>query len=138
MKVFEQGYDLRHGMALAVPVMVAELLTRLAWSFKQNIYHGKEWSDCIPVGANPELRRMLLVAHGSLCMVDGVDAGLRSGGDIVQFMLRTNLIAWARFGLLAIKETRAWYATGSLDVDAANDELDREYRVLLSLDRVAY
>ena len=71
-------------------------------------------------------------------MVDGVDAGLRSGGDIVQFMLRTNLIAWARFGLLAIKETRAWYATGSLDVDAANDELDREYRVLLSLDRVAY
>lgn len=138
VKVFEQGYDLRHGMALAVPVMVAELLTRLAWSFKQNIFHGKEWSDCIPVGANPELRRMLLVAHGSLCMVDGVDAGLRSGGDIVQFMLRTNLIAWSRFGLLAIKETRAWYATGSLDVDAANDELEREYRVLLSLDHVAY
>lgn len=137
VKVFEQGYDLRHGMALAIPVVIAELLTRMAWSFKQNLYHGKDWSDCIPVGANPELRRMLLVAHGSLCMVDGVDAGLRSGGNMVQFMLRANLLAWARFGFLAIKETRAWYATGSLDIDAANDQLDREYQLLLSLDRPA-
>jgi hypothetical protein len=57
---------------------------------------------------------MLLVAHGSLCLVDTTDAALRSGGDIIQFMLRSNLIAWARFGTLAIKELHSWYRSGNL------------------------
>lgn len=131
VKVFEQGYDLRHGIALAVPVLIGELLTRLAWTFKQRVYHNKEWKDCIPIANNPELRRMLLVSHGTLCIVDGLDAGLRSGGDIVQFMLRSNLLAWARFGTLAVKELRAWYKAGGLDIDAANEHLDEEYKKLL-------
>lgn len=131
VKVFEQGYDMRHGIALAVPVLIAELLTRLAWTFKQRVYHKKEWKDCIPTANNPELRRMLLVAHGTLCVVDGVDAGLRSGGDIVQFMLRSNILAWARFGTLAVKELRAWYKAGGLDIDVANEHLDAEYERLL-------
>lgn len=131
VKVFEEGYDLRHGVALAVPVLIAELMTRLAWTFKQKVYHQKEWNECIPTASNPELRRMLLVAHGTLCLVDGVDAGLRSGGNIVQFMLRSNILAWARFGTLAIKELRAWYKVGHIDIDAANEHLDKEYAKLL-------
>ncbi|MFD1008926.1 hypothetical protein [Oceanisphaera ostreae] len=131
VKVFEQGYDMRHGIALAVPVLIAELLTRLTWTFKQRVYHKKEWKDCVPTANNPELRRMLLVAHGTLCVVDGVDAGLRSGGDIVQFMLRSNVLAWARFGTLAVKELRVWYKAGGLDIDAANEHLDAEYKRLL-------
>ncbi len=131
VKVFEQGYDLRHGLALAVPVLIGELLTRISWSFKQRLYHHKEWEDCIPTGNNPELRRMLLVSHGTLCLVDGADAGLRSGGDIVTFMLRSNIIAWARFGTLAIKEMNAWYRAGKLDIDATNQYLDAEYERLL-------
>ena len=127
VKVFEQGYDLRHGLALAVPVLIGELLTRISWSFKQRLYHHKDWKDCVPAGTNPEVRRMLLVAHGTLCMVDGVDAGLRSGGDIIQFMLRANIVAWARFGTLAIKEMNAWYPSGRLDFDATNSYLDAEY-----------
>lgn len=131
VKVFEQGYDMRHGLALAVPVLVSELLTRISWTFKQRFYHNMEWSDCIPSAGNPELRRMLLVAHGTLCLVDGVDAGLRSGGNIVSFMLRANILAWARFGTLAIKELRAWYRKGGLDIDAANEYLEQEYQKLL-------
>lgn len=132
VKVFEQGYDLRHGLALAVPVMIAEVLTRISWSFKQRLYHKREWSDCIPRGSNPELRRMLLVSHGTLCMVDGIDAGLRSGGNIIQFMLRANILAWARFGTLAVKELRAWYFADKLDIEAANEHLDEEYKKLLN------
>lgn len=132
VQVFEQGYDFRHGMAMAVPVLVAELLTRITWVVKQRFYHKSPWSECIPSASNPELRRMLLVAHGSLCLVDAVDAGLRSGGNMIQFMLRSNLIAWARFGTLALKELAVWYREGDLDVEAVDRYLDAEYQRLLS------
>jgi hypothetical protein len=130
--VFQKGYDLRHGLAMAIPVLITELLTRITWVIKQRFYHKKPWSDCIPSANNPELRRMLLIAHGSLCLVDGADAALRSGGDIVQFMLRSNLIAWARFGTLGLKELRAWYKEGGLDIEAVDTYLDAEYKRLLA------
>lgn len=133
VKVFEQGYDMRHGLAMAIPVLITELLTRIMWVMKQRMYHGKDWKDCIPSATNPELRRMLLVAHGSLCLIDAGDAAIRSGGDITQFLLRTNLIGWARFGTLAIKEVTAWYRAGHLDIDAANEYLDDEYRRMLAI-----
>lgn len=132
VQVFEQGYDFRHGMALAIPVLVTELLTRITWVVKQRFYHNKPWSECIPSANNPELRRMLLIAHGSLCLVDTADAALRSGGNMIQFMLRSNLIAWARFGTLALKELRAWYREGDLDIEAVDTYLDAEYKRLLA------
>jgi len=131
VKVFEQGYDLRHGMALSIPVLVTELLTRIMWSVKQAFFHNKPLRECLPLDSNPELRRMLMVAHGSLCLVDAADAAIRSYGDMVQFMLRSNLVAWTRFGTLALRELRTWYAAGSIDTEAVDDYLDREYRRML-------
>ena len=131
VQVFEQGYDFRHGVALAIPVLVTELLTRVTWTAKRRLYHKHPWAECIPTANNPELRRMLLIAHGSLCLVDGADAAIRSKGDMIQFLLRSNLVAWARFGTLALKELKAWYQDGSLDPDAVDTYLDSEYRRLL-------
>ncbi len=131
VQVFERGYDLRHGIALAVPVLVTELLTRMCWVIKQRIYHKSSWQQCIPSVNNPELHRMLLVAHGSLCLVDISDAALRSGGNVIQFLLRSNLIAWVRLGTLALKELKSWYCAGSIDVEAVDEYLDAEYRRLL-------
>jgi uncharacterized protein (DUF1778 family) len=127
VKVFESGYDMRHGLAMAIPVLITELLTRMMWVVKRRFYHEQDWQDCIPSAANPELRRMLLIGHGTLCLVDTTDAALRSGGNIVAFMLRSNLIAWARFGTLAIKEVKACYMAGALDVEAVDAYLDAEY-----------
>ncbi|HFQ5015522.1 TPA: hypothetical protein ACGUP9_001515 [Vibrio vulnificus] len=131
-KVFEQGYDFRHGVAMAIPVLITELLTRLMWTIKQRLYHKKPWQECIPSASNPELRRMLLVAHGSLCLIDAGDAALKSGGDMVQFLLRTNLIGWARFGTLALKEVYAWHNAGHIDVDAVDEYLDAELKKLMA------
>jgi len=133
VQVFEQGYDFRHGLAMAIPVLITELLTRISWVVKQRAFSKKNWSECLPSAANPELRRMLLVAHGSLCLVDGADAALRSGGDLIQFMLRSNLIAWTRFGLLAVRELRVWYASGGLDTAAVDEYLELEYRRILKV-----
>lgn len=52
---------------------------------------------------------MLLVGHGTMCLLDGVDAAVRSGGNAVAFILRLNIIGWARLILLVFKELRIRY-----------------------------
>lgn len=131
VQVFEKGYDLRHGLAMAIPVLINELFVRITWTVKQRYYHQKAWGECIPSANNPELRRMLLVAHGTLCLMDAGDAALRSGGEMIQFLLRTNLIGWARFGTLAIKELHVWYKAGEIDVDAVDEYMNLELRRML-------
>lgn len=135
VQVFESGYDLRHGAALAIPVLITELISRIAWVFKRRVVDDLPWDQCIPSTNNPEMRRVLCVAHGSLCVVDGLDAGLRSGGTVIGFMLHANLIAWTRFGVLSLKELTCFYRSGSLDVEAMDVHLEQEIRRLTSVRR---
>jgi hypothetical protein len=130
-EVFEKGYDFRHGMAMAVPVLITELLIRFMYTMKAHFYHKKDWKDSVPNANIPELRRMLLVGHGTLCLIDGVDAYIRSGGEMVTFLSRTNLLAWVRFGQLSLKELNAWYNSGHIDADAVDEYLDKEYKKML-------
>lgn len=124
-KVFEDGYDFRYGIAMAIPVLITELLTRAMYAIKAVFYHNKDPKDCI-VTSSPELRRMLLVSHGTLCLLDGVDAGVRSGGNLVNFLLRTNFIAWVRFGHLALKEIYSWYRAGEIDPEKVDEYMEKE------------
>lgn len=134
-KVFEQGYDARHAMAMAIPVVINELLIRFMYTMKAHFYHQKDWKDSIPSENIPELRRMLLVGHGTLCLMDGADAAIRSGGEMVQFLLRTNLIAWVRFGHLSLKELNAWYNSGNIDSDAVDKYIDDGLKQMLNKNR---
>lgn len=124
-KVFEEKYDFRYGIALSIPVLVTELLTMAMYAIKVVFYHNKDLKDCI-VTSSPELRRMLLVSHGTLCLLDGIDAGVRSGGNLVNFLLRTNLIAWVRFGHLALKEIYSWYRAGEIDPEKVDEYMEKE------------
>ena len=47
---------------------------------------------------------MLLFGNGTLCVMDGIDAGIRSGGNFLAFFMRLNIIAWFRFVTLVLKE----------------------------------
>ncbi|MHA1772996.1 MAG: hypothetical protein ACTSXO_02590 [Candidatus Heimdallarchaeota archaeon] len=76
---------------------------------------------------------MLLIGHGSLCLIDVGDAALRSSGNMLQFLLRTNLMGWARFGTLALKELSVWHNAGHIDADAVDDYLDIEYKKMLKI-----
>lgn len=130
-KVFEKGYDFRHGLAMAIPVAITEILIRFMYAMKARFYHKKDWKECIPKGSNPELRRMLLVGHGTLCLIDAVDAAIRSGGELVNFLARTNLIAWVRFSNIALKELLAWYKQGEIDIEQLDCYLEKEWKALL-------
>ncbi|MCT7649151.1 DUF515 domain-containing protein [Aliarcobacter butzleri] len=136
-KVFEQGYDARHGITMAIPVVINELLIRFMYTMKAHFYHQKDWKDSMPSENIPELRRMLLVGHGTLCLIDGSDAYIRSGAgsDMVAFLSSTNLIAWVRFGHLGLKELNAWYNSGHIDSNAVDKYIDDDLKQMLNKNR---
>ncbi len=105
-RVFQEGYDARFGMTMAIPVLVCDLLIRLIWALRRFFQYKKPIQECIPTSRHDDLRVMLIIGNGVLCVIDGVDAFARSGGgeNLIQFFTRLNLIAWFRFITLVIKE----------------------------------
>lgn len=103
-RAFQQGYDFRFGLATAIPVVITELLIRLIWGLRQRFQYGKPLNECIPTQKHADLRVMLIFGNGTLCVIDGLDAGIRSGGNFLTFFMRLNLIAWFRFVTLVLKE----------------------------------
>ena len=93
-KVFQNGYDARFGLTMAIPVVLCDLLIKLIWALKHYFYHKREINECIPNKRHDDLRVMLIMGNGTLCLLDGADAAFKSGGNCVEFMLRLNLIAW--------------------------------------------
>ena len=104
IRVFQEGYDARFGLAMTIPVLFTELFIRTAWALKCHYYHGVEWSKCIPSNQHSDLRCMLLIGTTTLCIFDGVDAAIRSGGNPIAFIMRLNLIAWFKLALMVLKE----------------------------------
>lgn len=132
VKVFESGYDARFGVAQAIPVVINDLMIRLLWSIKNRFYSQKDWNECIPIGNKPELRRMLLTGHGVLCLVDGVDARIRSGGKALDFAKHLNFVAWKRLAFSGLVEVRALYKENTIDIVAMNSDLEKEWNRLYS------
>lgn len=101
---FEQGYDSRFGMTMAIPVVLCDLSIRLIWALRQYFGFKKPLKECIPTSQHDDLRVMLLVGNGALCLIDGIDAVVRCGGNPLAAFMRLNIVAWCRFTMLALKE----------------------------------
>ena len=124
IKIFEEGYDLRHGAAMAIPVLIEELSIKVIWAFKRHFYEKKDWKECIPSVKHADLRMMLLIGNAALCLVDGIDAGIRTslnGGNPITLVLHLNLIAWGRLIMLVFRELRLRY--GSIITQAVSKYL---------------
>jgi len=103
-RAFQEGYDFRHGLAMAIPVVITDLSIRLIWAIRRHFQYERPLKECIPTSRHDDLRIMLLLGNGTLCIMDGMDAGLRCGGNFLAFFTRLNLIAWFRFVTLVLKE----------------------------------
>ncbi|MBQ9059374.1 MAG: hypothetical protein IJ125_09345 [Atopobiaceae bacterium] len=69
-QVYEQGYDLRHGVAATFPVVINDLLVRAVFTLKRRFADGLSWEGCLPKGDSPEMQRMATVGVGAMCLVD--------------------------------------------------------------------
>jgi len=103
-KVFEEGYDARFGLTMSIPVVLCDLSIKLIWALKHYFYHKRPLAECIPTKRHDDLRIMLIIGDGTLCLMDGVDAAIRSGGNWVNFFLRLNIVAWFRLLSLVFRE----------------------------------
>lgn len=104
VRAFQEGYDFRFGLTTAIPVVITNLSIRLIWAFRRHFQYGREVKECIPTMKHADLRIMLLLGNGTLCPIDGMDAAIRSGGNILVFFTRLNFIAWFKFVSMALKE----------------------------------
>ncbi|MFH0270573.1 hypothetical protein [Vibrio jasicida] len=107
VKVFEQGYDARFGMVQAIPVFMVELFTRIFCIIRHRFQYGRSWSECmefLKLDKSSRLRKMLLVGHGTLCLIDAGDAFVRNPDfNWVAFFSRLNFVAWMRFSYLGMR-----------------------------------
>ncbi|GAA3997180.1 hypothetical protein GCM10022631_04620 [Deinococcus rubellus] len=65
-RMYRQNYDLRHFMAMSLPVLGIELLVRIGY-FLDQIHEGRFWKEVLKEvfsSKTPKLNRMLLIAHG--------------------------------------------------------------------------
>ncbi|MEG2935592.1 MAG: hypothetical protein RR844_03785 [Clostridium sp.] len=103
-KVFQEGYDARFGLTMAIPVVLCDLSIKLIWAIKHYFYHKRSLAECIPTKKHDDLRVMLIIGDGTLCLMDGADAAIRSGGNWINFFLRLNIVAWYRLVSLVFRE----------------------------------
>lgn len=104
VRAFQEGYDARHGAAMSIPVLLTELLIRFFWALRRYFYHHLPIENCIPSRKHNSLRLMILLGHGTLCAIDGIDAKFKSGGNFLLFFKRLNGPAWLRFIWLVFAE----------------------------------
>lgn len=127
-KSYLDGYDARFSITLAIPVTLNELLIRIFWTIKEVYYKNKSLSEMLNINRSREVQRLLLVGHGSLCMVDGVDGYIRSAGgkNLVVMLSRLNLVGWARFGLASFREVTYLYKTHE-NLKKLDEDLEKEW-----------
>ncbi|MEG1186151.1 MAG: hypothetical protein RSD63_11035 [Eubacterium sp.] len=133
ISVFNQGYDARFGMAMAIPVLINEIMVRTLWALKRRYYHGCKWTEVMPTTKNPELRRMLVTSHGVLCLIDLGDAAIRSAGELTSFCLHLNYAAWMKLAFSGLKEVTAIYHENIVDLKAFDQDLENEWKRLYLL-----
>ena len=112
IQVFQQGYDLRFAGAMAVPVILNEILVRICWTIRQKFFKKKSWRESIPTSQHTDLRMMIIVSTGTLCLIDGVGAAgsaIATGGNVVTFICHLNLVGWARLVMLVLRELAIRY-----------------------------
>ena len=105
-KVYEEGYDLRHGVASSVPVLIDDLLIRAVFMIKQHFYNKVSWTDLLKKKNEDKLERMSSVGIGALCLIDLSEATITSWGNWVVFFSHLNVSAWSRLAIQGVKELR--------------------------------
>lgn len=110
-QMYMQNYDLRHFLALSLPVMLTELLIRVFYLFTR-LKQGATLREAMPFGNRPQLGRMLLIGHG-------VAASWNAGQVIVtQNPLSISAPRWMTLARYALPEVH-WQLLGK------NQELQR-------------
>ena len=136
VKVYEEGYDLRHGVATSVPVLINELLIRAVFMIKQHFYNKVEWADLFRRKSEDRLQRMATVGAGALCLVDLSEAAITSWGNWVVFFSHLNISAWTRLAAQGVKELNNLCGREMHNLEIIEQEITETQEDLLQRSRI--
>lgn len=97
--MYRDGYDFRHFLATSIPVLLIEVLVRVAHLARQ-LFSGKSLRESVSPKNQPKLQTMLLVAHGTAC---GVNAGKIA---LSHNPLAISMAQWGAFGRYLLPEVK--------------------------------
>lgn len=123
---FEEGYDARFAASMAIPVLLNDVFIRVIWAMKSNFYGGKPWKECVPTNKHDDLRVMIIVGTGSLCInatlaALGGGAIAAGGGGIA---LGTTILGATTLGVGLLVGGIIFNVTGT----KLSDKADEAYR----------
>lgn len=131
IKVYEEGYDLRHGVSTSVPVLINDLLLRAVFMIKQHFYNGVGWDDLLRKKNEDKLQRMMSVGVGALCLLDLSEAAITSWGNWVVFFSHLNISAWNRLAIQGVKELHLLSDREMHNIEAIEKEISEKREDLL-------
>lgn len=135
VKVYEEGYDLRHGVATSVPVLINDLLLRAVFMIKQHFYDNVSWSDLLRKKNEDKLQRMISVGVGALCLLDLSEAAITSWGNWVVFFSHLNISAWNRLAIQGVKELHIFSDREMHNIEMIEIEINEKRNELLQRSR---
>lgn len=104
-KMFINGYDMRFGVAMCIPVFINEIVVKLMWALRERFQYNREWGEIIAMlKYDKRYIRMNLVSTGCFTLADMGDAAIRSKGNALLFALRVNYIGICKFAFAGYKE----------------------------------
>ena len=130
IRTFQEGYDLRHGITMSIPVIFTDLAIKFCWAVRRCYIDKRPVLECIPSSRSEKLRIMLLVGSGMLCCLDGIETGIKSGGNWLIFLTGLNIIAWFRLLQLILRELNIRFGLSG----ALEKELDAMKQINLALE----
>lgn len=105
-RVYQEGYDLRFGVALSIPVFIEEMSIRVLWAIKRHYSKNIPWSDCINFNQHADFRLLLIIGNSTLCLLDLGQAAIKAKGNKLILLKNLNLIAWFRLLFLVLRESK--------------------------------
>lgn len=135
VKVYEEGYDLRHGVATSVPVLINDLLLTAVFMIKQHFYDHVSWTDLLRKKNEDKLQRMVSVGIGALCLLDLSEAVITSWGTWVVFFSHLNISAWNRLAIQGVKELHVLSDREMHNMEMIEQEITEKREALLQRSR---
>lgn len=105
-RVYQEGYDLRFGVTLSIPVFIEEMSIRVLWAIKRHYSKNIPWSDCINFNQHADFRLLLIIGNSTLCLLDLGKAAIKAKGNKLILVTNLNLIAWFRLLFLVLREAK--------------------------------
>ena len=134
-KVYEKGYDSRHGAATSIPVLINDLIIRAVFMIKQHISEGIGLSDLLKGRNEDKLQRMISVGTGTLCLMDLSEAVITSWGNWVVFFSHLNISAWNRLAIQGVREMKMLADREMYNLELIEQEITAQRENLLERSR---